>query len=59
MDFRDIDDSIDEMWEMEQTERFSRSDPPRGGCPGCSYGFWKFVAIAIMVYWFIDLIFGK
>ena len=59
MDFRDIDDSIDEMWEMEQTERFSRSDPPRGGRPGCSYGFWKLVAIAIMVYWFIDLIFGK
>ena len=56
MGFRDdIDDEIEEMWEMDQIYGETRSS----GKTGCSYGFWKFILIIVIIYWLIDLIFGK
>ncbi|MBO4584575.1 MAG: hypothetical protein IKZ81_02165 [Clostridia bacterium] len=30
-----------------------------GGGPGCSFSIWKVVVVLLLIWWALDLIFGK
>ena len=54
MGFRDdVGKGADEQWEFEHSMR-------GGGCgPGCSFSIWKVVVVLLLIWWALDLIFGK
>ena len=51
----DVDRDVEEMWEMEQIW----GEEPASSSAGCSSGFWKFILALVIIYWLLDLIFGK
>ena len=49
----DVGKGADEQWEFDYSMRRG------GGKTGCSFSIWKVVVVLLLIWWALDLIFGK